>query len=412
MDRISELKQERAGLVAEMRAILDGADAEKRSALTAEEQQNYDRLESEVDALGARISQEEQLRARELELTARENGLDPRGAQGDLRDETADDAEYRQVFVKYARHGMGELDKEERQILRRGFVEQRDQSKATGGAGGFLVPTSFEESLYEHLVQAGAVRQTRVQVIQTSSGEALQLPKTSAHGAASLLGEGSAASSADETFAQLQVDAWTYARLIKASLQLIEDEVVDVEEYLAREIGRSIGALQNSHFVTGDASSKPNGITVAASIGKTGATGQTLTIIYDDVVDLIHSVAVPYRRQGEFLAADGLIKALRKLKDADGRPLWEPSVQAGQPDRLLGYPIFNDPDMPAPAANAKSLAFGDFNGYVIRDVRGVSLRRLDERFADALQVGFLGWMRSDGDLLDTNAIKTYAHSAT
>lgn len=412
MDRVTALKQERAGLVAQMRSILDLADSEERTALNAEEQQEYERLEAEVDSLGGRIGVEEKLRSREIELAERQEGIDPRAALGDTPEArtAAADEEYRDIFLRYVRSGWSDLDREERNVLAR--HEVRDQVKGTNTAGGFLVPTGFFNELYEHLTAAGAVRQTRVRVITTQAGEALLLPKTTAHGAASLLAESAALASADETLGQLQLDAWTYGRLIKISFQLLEDDAVDIEEYLAREIGRSIGALQNNHYVVGDAASKPNGITVAATIGKTGAVGQTTSIIYDDIIDLIHSIAAPYRRDGEFLAADGLIKALRKLKDADGRPLWEPSLKAGEPDRLLNYPIFNDVDMPAPAANAKSLAFGDWSSYVIRDVRGVSLRRLDERFADNLTVGFMGWMRSDGDLLDTGAIKTYAHSAT
>jgi HK97 family phage major capsid protein len=420
VDTILELRQERARHVTRMREILDAAEAreDKRGVLTAEETQEYERLEAQVDELGERIRRLEEQRDRELEQEKRTRpDFDPRKAQGDTDDTgPANDEEYRSVFGRYLQFGMGELDGDERKILRSGYREERaDQLKGTGAAGGFTVPTGFWKELQEHKVQAGAVRQTNVTVVTTDSGEDLQVPKTTAHGAASLLTEGSGATSADDTFAQVTLGAFTYVRLIRVSIQLVEDSAVGIESYLAREVGRSIGALQNTHYVVGTGSAQPQGMfaTGGFATGKTGATGQTTTIIYDDVIDLIYSVAQPYRRNGEFIAADLLIKALRKLKDADGRPLWETSLQAGEPDRLIGYPVFNDPDVPVPAASAKTLAFGDFeSGYWIRDVRSATIRRLDERFADNLLIGYLGWMRSDGDIIDTGAVRLYAHSAT
>jgi HK97 family phage major capsid protein len=414
--KIAELKQERAGLFQEMRAVIDGAEAENRD-LTSEEAQEYDRMEGAFDSLDKRIARLEEQRERDRQLAGsgdpENRDFDPRETGGDNPSNDERAAEYRKVFHRYMRVGMAELTSEERSILRTGYAEMRDQAKGTGSAGGFLVPVEFERQLQEHKLQAGAMRQLETTKIVTESGEDLQVPKTTAHGQAVLIGENTQLSSADESFGQVTLKAYIYARLIKVPIGLIEDNAVDLDGYLARELGRSIGALQNQHFVVGDDDNKPNGVITAAQVAKTGLTGQTSSIIYDDLVDLIYGVAPPYRREGQFLASDGILKAIRKLKDQDQRPLWEPSLQAGEPDRILGYPTFNDPDVPAPAANAKSLAFGDFSTYWIRDVRGLVVRRLEERFADSLQVGYLAWMRADGEQIDTTgAVKAYRHSAT
>lgn len=413
MNHIAELLQERAGLIKAMRTTLDTADAEKR-ALTAEERQEQERQEARIGEIDLDVESRKKLRELERTLEGDNGGdLDGRKLNGDGGDDReARTAEYNSVFDRYLRHGAGELTVEERQVLRTGYAEQRDQAKGTGAAGGFLVPTSFEKTLFAHLVDAGAMRQTRVTILQTASGEDIQLPKTTAHGAAALVAENAAVAAADETFGQVTLQAFTYARLIKVPLGLLEDSAIDLEAYLGKELGRSIGALQNTHFVNGDGAAKPQGIVGVSTLGKTGAAGQVTTVTTDDLMDLFYAVIPPYRRSGEWAANDSTLKAIRKLKDADNQYIWQPGLVGDEPDRLLGRPFHSDPDVPAMAASAKSIIFGDFSAYVIRDVRGIAVRRLEERFADNLQVGFIGWMRADGDLVDqTGAVKHYANAA-
>ena len=145
-----------------------------------------------------------------------------------------------------------------------------------------------------------------------------------------------------------------------------------------------------------------------------GQVGQTTSVIYEDLVDLEHSVDPAYRAEAEFMFHDDTLKVLKKLKDADGRPLWLPGVAVREPDTILGYNYVINQDMPIMAANAKSILFGDFSKYMIRDVMDLMLLRLVERYADFAQVGFIAFSRHDGDLLDagTNPIKHYANSAT
>jgi HK97 family phage major capsid protein len=205
------------------------------------------------------------------------------------------------------------------------------------------------------------------------------------------------------------------SKLVRVSLQLLNDNAFDLESWLAGVLGRRIGRAQNQHFTTGTGTAQPEGVQTNAVIGKTGATGQTTSVTYDDLIDLIHSVDPAYRNSGraQFMLNDASLSAARKLKDGQNRPLWEPSIQVGTPDGLLGYGYTINQDMPVMAANAKSIMFGDFYaGYLIRDVQDVQLLRLAERYADYLQVGFLAFARTDGTPQDTAAYRAYRNSAT
>ena len=156
----------------------------------------------------------------------------------------------------------------------------------------------------------------------------------------------------------------------------------------------------------------PTGITTQTTAGKVGATGQTTTVTSDDLIDLMFSVPNPYRRNAAWLMNEGGVKALMKLKDTTGQYIWSPGLTAGAPDTLFGRPVYTDPDMPVMAANAKSILFGEFSYYQIRDVRGIAVQRLNELYAANGQVGFRAYHRTDGKLLNTAAVKHYANSAT
>jgi HK97 family phage major capsid protein len=244
-------------------------------------------------------------------------------------------------------------------------------------------------------------------VIRTDSGADLPIPTsddTSNKGA--ILSENTQASEVDITFGQIVLQSFKYSsKYVLVSVELLQDSSINVAEFIGKALGERIGRITNDHFTTGDASSKPNGIVTAAGAGVT-ATALTATTTYDNVVDLVHSVDPAYRDKGKFMFHDGGLKMLKKIKvlqysgDTTGVPLWSPGLAPGAPDTILGYPYVINQSMTTPATGVKSILFGDFSKYLIRDVRDVTLLRLDERFADYHQVGFLAFSRHDGDLLD------------
>jgi HK97 family phage major capsid protein len=196
-------------------------------------------------------------------------------------------------------------------------------------------------------------------------------------------------------------------------VQLIQDSAFDIEGWLTARLGERLGRILNAHFTTGTGTSQPDGLVTGTPSGKVGATGQTTTVTYDDLIDLIDSLDPAYQGNAQFMLSQSSRKSVRKLKDTTGQPLWQPSIQAGMPDQLLGYGYVINQDLPAPAANAKSVLFGDFRqAYLIRLVTDLSVIRFNERYMDYLQVAFAAYQRADGTVQNPNAVRAYVNSAT
>jgi HK97 family phage major capsid protein len=218
----------------------------------------------------------------------------------------------------------------------------------------------------------------------------------------------------DLVFGTKSLGSFTYASgPLPVSLQLLQDSAFDFGSVIEAAIVNRFGRKQNNDFTTGAGTTLPFGVVVGAASGTVGATGETVSVIYDDFVNLIHSVDPAYRAGARFMFHDSVLKALRLLKDTQGRPLFVPSVVAGVPDTIADYPFTINQSMAVMAANAKSVLFGNFQNYIIRDVLGMQMMVLRERFADSLQVAWLAFMRSDGKLISAGSpIKYFANSAT
>lgn len=327
--------------------------------------------------------------------------------------------DYAEAYRAWMREGTADLTSEQRTTLRSGWVdgkELRAQGVATGAAGGYTVPAPFRAKLVEAMKFYGAMRDV-AEVITTETGATLPWPTNDdTANVGAILSENTQVTEQDVTLGTNDVGAYMYtSKLVRVSLQLLNDSAFDLESWLAQVLGRRIGRAQNAHFTTGTGTAQPEGVQTNAVVGKTGLVGQTTSVIYDDLIDLIHSVDPAYRNSGRvgWMLNDASLAIGRKLKDSQQRPLWEPSVQVGVPDSLLGYKYTVNQDMPVMAANARSILFGDFfAGYLIRDVQDVQMLRLAERYADFLQVGFLAFARTDGTPQDTAAYKAYRNSAT
>jgi HK97 family phage major capsid protein len=279
-------------------------------------------------------------------------------------------------------------------------------AQSTTTTGGYTVADAMMQALEVALLRYGAMRQVAT-VIRTATGGPLPFPTandTSNKGR--LLAENTGATETEMTFGQLVIDAYKYSSdYVLASVEFLQDSSIDVNGFLGNALGTRIGRLQNDHFTTGTGSSQPNGIVTAGTSSSVTFSG-TATVTYDNIVDLIHSIDPEYRVNGRFMFHDGALKMLKKIKvlqysgDTIGVPLWQPSLVAGQPDLIHGYPYVVNQSMTTPATGVKSILFGDFSKYIIRDVREVELLRLNERFAEQHSVAFLAFARADGDLLD------------
>ena len=235
---------------------------------------------------------------------------------------------------------------------------------------------------------------------------------------ATIVGEGGTQGpDASTPFNAVNLAAFTYrSPIMPVSYEFLQDSAFG-EGFIIDALGQSIARAINQHATIGTGTGQPRGFTIDAPTGKTGLTGQTLTVIFDDLVDLIHSVDPLYRPNARFMMHDTSLRIVRKLKDTQGRPIFLPGydgLAGAMADTILGYPVQINQDMPVMAANAKSIAFGRFDKYILRMVRDVTMLRLVERYADLLQVAFIVFARADGRLLDagTGPLKLYVNSAT
>lgn len=389
-----QLREKRAALVNEMNYIVAAAQTEGRS-LNAEENQKFDAIENDVRSLGESAEKIERAEQMKKEIAA---GREARAEQKEVTKHEA--------FSKYLRHGLGALNNEERSL-----VEQRGtdpQLTTPGSAGGFLVPEDFSNVLDVASKFTGEVERL-AQVLNTQSGATLPYPKvddTSVVGA--ILSEGSADVVSDMTFAALNLGAYTYSsKIVKVSYQLLQDAAFDLDAFLVNTLGERIARGQNAHFTTGTGSSQPQGLITAGSSALTTASATAITA--DEILTLIHSVDKSYRNSASFalMGADTTAAAIRKLGvgSSNDFPVFIPGMAAGEPDRVFGVPFYTNNDMAAIAATNKPLVAADFSKYVVRNAGGVQMLRLNERYADALLVGFIAYKRSDAGAINASAIK-------
>ena len=281
----------------------------------------------------------------------------------------------------------------------------------TDSEGGYLVPDEFEKQLIQGLEEQNLFR-TLASVVNTGSGDR-KIPVVATKGTASWIEEEAAYPESDDSFAQVTIGAHKLATMLKVSEELLNDSVFGVESYIASEFARRIGAKEEEAFFTGDGVGKPVGVlaeTGGAQLGVTAASATALTA--DEIMDLFYALKSPYRKKAVFLMNDLTVKALRKLKDASGQYLWQPSLTAGTPDTLLNRPVYTSGYVPTVAAGVRTVAFGDFSYYWVADRQGRSFKRLNELFAATGQVGFIASQRVDGKLILPEAVKVLQQKAS
>jgi HK97 family phage major capsid protein len=323
-------------------------------------------------------------------------------------------ARQREAVELFARKDHRDMTDAEQRLIR--------NTISTDTTGGYLVPSLVAGDIVSVLKEFQGMRQVCGQF--TTDGRApLGYPSsdgTSEYGEMSA--ENATASSMDPTFATASMRAFKFgSKVITAPIELVEDAQFDIVAFIEQRAIERIGRIQNKKFTIGvGGTTEPTGVVTAASVGKIGLTGQTLTVIYEDLVDLSESVDVGHGKPS-WMFSQTTRSIIRRIKDTAGRPIWTPSfVDAGGPEssspaQLLGCPVQINNEMPSPAASAKSIAFGNFKHYKVRDVAQVILRRFgleDSGYSTRGQIGFLMWAFAGGNLTDTGAIKLYQHSAT
>jgi len=391
-DMVHDLHEERLGVIAGMQSFLDGIEKEKRN-FTAEEQTKYDAMNADVDSLKARMDrvQEQNQRTREAEDLKLEKR---RKEHGEPKPDNPKERVAR-AFEGYLRHGD---DRDLRAELR---ASTDPQNITTDADGAYTVPDEWYNQLVRSREAANIMRPLAT-VIQSSTGQ-MNIPKEDTTGVASWTAESGAITVDKEDYTTANMVAHKMARIIKITSELLNDSMFNFVALLTERIGRSMGVLEEAAFIVGDNSSKPNGIFTAATTGVTAAGATTITA--DEIIDLKHSVTAEYRGDAKFMMADATLKLIRQLKDGNSQYLWQPGLQADVPDRLLGNPVVTSENCPAATTGLDSILYGWIGGYWIADRVGMSIVRLDEIYAVNDQVGFRGTARTDGELIDTSAVR-------
>ena len=381
------LKARRETLIAEAQAILN---RNRANGLSAADSARFDALMDQVDSIADQLK----LGERATGLAGREDILASRHAARDR-----DDPQVR-AFTNYLKHGLAGLDHDDKAIMMQRYTPniQGAQGVGTGGAGGFAVPDAPMHDLVEAMKLIGGVLPYAT-IVPSQSGAPLPIPtdnETAVEG--EIVAENVAHNEGDITLSSVTLDSFLYSsKIVRVSIQLMDDSGFDFGRYVIRKLGQRIGRITARHWVVGDGSSKPRGISVAAPVGKTAASATAIT--YDELVDLFHSVDGVYRANGTWLMGDTTFAALRKLKDGQSRPLYG-DLSNSAPNMLLGRPVSIDPNMPAMTTGQKSVIFGDLSNYFVLFVKDVRVMRLEERYAEFAQLGFLAYLRADGDLVD------------
>ena len=395
-----ELRGQRAELIKGATAIVDAAQKEGRS-LNAEEKSKFDAMEADARSIKDQIDIIERTAEMKKELAA----------NAEVR-EAAPKATRKGAFEKYLRNGMGALNSNERSMM----AELRGTSTQIAGTdslGGFLVPQDFSNELDMATLFTGEVERL-AKKLNTAGGALLDYPTINDTATdAGLISEAASVTVQDMTFANAQLSAYNYASQVRVSMQLLQDNAFDLNAFLAEAMGERIARATNAAFTTGTGSSQPQGIITGATLGNTAASATAIAA--DDILDLIHSIDPSYRNKPTFglMANDSVISVIRSLGlgSANDFPIFIPSMEAGQPDKLFGFNLYYNNDMAsAITTGQKTLLAADFSKFVVRSAGGVQMVRLNERYMDELEVGFVSYARKDAKVLDSRAVKYLAQA--
>lgn len=382
---ILELYEKRAKAWEAAKAFLD-SHTDKDGKLSEEDAAAYDKMEKEVmdytksiDRLQRQQALDDQLK-QPTTSPVKNNPSKPKG-KGGFR---ATD-EYKSSMLT---------------ALRTNFRQVSDVLEEGNDAnGGYLVPEEYDRRLIDVLDEENIMR-TLGTTITTSGEHKINIAATKP--AAAWIEEGAAIQFSDATFGQKLLDAHKLHVAIKITDELLYDNAFNLENYIITQFGKALANAEEDAFLNGDGTGKPKGLFQDAEVG---VTTSAASITSDNIIELVYSLKRPYRKNASFIMNDQTIAALRKLKDNNNNYIWQPSYQAGEPDRLLGYTLHTSAFAPKQAAGAKAIAFGDFSYYNIGD-RGVrSLQELKELFAGNGMVGYLMKERVDGLLVLPEAVK-------
>lgn len=359
---------------------------DKNGNLSAEDKETYSRMEAEIEELTNSIERQQRAERREQELSKPVNSPitgkpykdEP---QGEVKTGRASD-EYKKAMLTALRSNFRQVSN----VLQEGVDAD----------GGYLVPEEYDHRLIDVLTEENIMRGIATKI--TTSGEH-KINIAATKPAAAWIEEGEALSFGDATFEQKILDAHKLHVAIKITEELLYDNAFGLENYIITEFGKALANAEEDAFLNGDGVGKPTGIFDKTKGGESIGT-LTAALKSDDILDLIYKLKRPYRKNASFIMNDATLAQIRKLKDNNGQYLWQPSYQANEPDKILGYNIRTSAFAPTDA-----IAFGDYKYYNIGDRGSRSFKQLNELFAGNGMIGYVAKERVDGLLILPEAVK-------
>ena len=376
---INELREKRAKAWETTKSFLESHRTDK-GTITAEDENTYNNMMADIDGLGKEIKRLEKQELLDKELAKAVNvpitGKPGFGGQ----EEKLKPVRARNGYAKDLIKAMRSNFKQVTNLLQEGVDAD----------GGYLVPEEYDKRIIDTLEEENIMRKLGTKI--TTSGQH-KINIAAAKPAAAWIEEGGTLTFGDAKFAQTLLDAHKLHVAIKITEELLYDNAFNLEGYIIDQFGRAMANAEEDAFLNGDGTGKPLGL-FAESGGCTVAQTLTAAIKSDDVLDLIYALKRPYRKNAKFIMNDRTLLSLRKLKDNNGNYMWQPSYQAGEPDKLLGYSIFTSAYAPAAA-----IAFGDMSYYNIGDRGTRSIAELRELFAGNGMIAYVAKERVDGKLV-------------
>jgi len=417
--QLIELREKQARIATNARAKLEEITDDTDEARSAEIEREFDAMMADFDKMEAQCERLRKL----IEADEIANAPDPRRPVGEDRSargvEDAPVLTYEDVFKRMLCYGVQDFTPEQRAVLQSGRdsnaelpAEHRAQSVGTTTAGGFLVPEGFSGEIDKQMAIWGPMWDASiVRELTTATGNVLPWPTVNDTANTGRIKAENASVDDDGTddvvFAEKTLNAYIYdTGMIRVPLELLTDSFFDMESLISDLFGERLGRLANSQLTVGDGTGDPNGIVTASSLGKTAASATVFTA--DELIDLLHSVDPAYRASPKcrWQFNDTTLGVIRKLKDGQGNYLWQMGdVRSGEPNMLLAHPYSINQAMVNQATTTKPIIFGDHSRYIVRKVNGFTTITLRERYAEAFQIGMVGFKRFDGELLNTAAVK-------
>jgi len=403
-----QMREKRSALNEQMNGLLSAAKAEGRN-LTKEENVQFDAMYAEQDELRNSVKRIEQAEELKKELASKAD---------EVRDNAAPaKVEARDAFNAYLRKGVNGLNAGEARAIQELRAAGDDAANVSnvGANGGFLVPENWSDFISATELFKSDIEKVAT-VLRTSNGQPFNLPATDDTGVvASILGQATAVTRKDMEFTNVKFDPFTYSSgLVQVSNQLMSDNAFDLSSFVGGQLANRLKRGINAGLTTGADTTEPQGIVTGSTAALTSASATAIDI--DEVMDLFYSVDASYRNApgAGFMMNSSTAKAIRILGfgQTNDFPAYVPGMSVGEPDMLFGKPVYINEDMDSIAATKKAIIFGDLSQYYIHEAGGVQILRLNERFADELSTGFIGYRRIDGHLLQGSAVKHILQKAS